>query len=202
MTADTFGQSFSSFDFSGDRPITVAVSGGSDSIGLLVFLLEHLGEPSRLVAITVDHGLRAESADEARRVADFCVKLGLRHIVRKWEGAKPQTGIQAAAREARYRLLGDTALEIGACMVVTGHTEDDQLETIAMRAQRGAGPGLAGIAPGTLSLGGDGRMVWFARPFLKSCQKAKITSSWLRPRRQWRPKRQRQHRRQCQQQRP
>jgi tRNA(Ile)-lysidine synthase len=169
MTADAFGQCFSAFDFSAHDAVVVAVSGGSDSSGLLVLLSEHLAGSSHrpeLVAVTIDHGLRPGAAQEAQGVARFCAKLGLRHVIKTWEGAKPTAGIQAAAREARYRLLIQASRDVGASLVVTGHTEDDQLETVAMRAARGEGPGLSGIARATLAFGDDGDMLWFARPLL------------------------------------
>lgn len=169
MTADAFGRSCSDFNFSQHSRVAVAVSGGSDSIGLLVLLDEYLSRMSvrpQIIAVTVDHGLRPEAAEEARSVAAFCAQRDIRHAVNRWEGEKPSSGIQAAAREVRYKLLGDAAIEMGATLVVTGHTLDDQLETVAMRLARGAGPGLAGIARATLAIRPHDEMLWFARPFL------------------------------------
>ncbi|WP_420407165.1 tRNA lysidine(34) synthetase TilS [Hoeflea sp.] len=146
------------------RPLGIAVSGGSDSLGLLIGLTR-LVEPTRLVALTVDHGLRAGSAEEARIVKSFSRQLGIRHETLFWQGEKPRAGIQAAARQARYRLLGDAARRLGLGAVVTGHTLDDQLETLAMRQTRtpdGHSPGLAGIPAASLF---DGRM-WVLRPLL------------------------------------
>ncbi len=99
-------------------------------------------------------------------MAALCEQHGIRHVIKCWEGEKPSSGVQAAAREARYRLLGEAADEFGATLVLTGHTEDDQLETVAMRLARGSGPGLAGIARATLAIGRDSAMRWFVRPFL------------------------------------
>ncbi len=148
--------------------ILAAVSGGSDSKGLLLSLHEaiHRGGFSAfsLAACTVDHALRPESADEARAVSAFCAERGIPHIIRQWQGDKPATGLQAAARTARYGLLADAAETIGACCILTAHTADDQIETIAMRQSRSApdAPGLAGMAPGVLV----DRRVWVWRPFL------------------------------------
>ncbi|CAN7439888.1 tRNA lysidine(34) synthetase TilS [Neorhizobium sp. LjRoot104] len=147
--------------------LLVAISGGSDSCGLLIALSKFnpAGSGLSLFAATVDHALRPESADEARAVAALCAKLGIPHFIRRWEGEKPRTGVSAAAREARYRLLIDVADEIDATAIVTGHTLDDQAETIAMRAARGEGEensGLAGMAQAVLL----DRRRWLLRPFL------------------------------------
>jgi tRNA(Ile)-lysidine synthase len=167
-----FDGHFSKFDFSGHRRIAAAVSGGSDSTGLLVLLSEYLSRlpaAPELTAVTVDHALRAGSAQEAKKVSALCAALAIPHVIKVWQGAKPAAGIQAAAREARYDLLAQAAREAGASLVLTGHTEDDQQETVFMRAQRGEGPGLAGIAPATLAFNDHdhGPPLWFARPFLK-----------------------------------
>ncbi|MBB5572849.1 MULTISPECIES: tRNA lysidine(34) synthetase TilS [Rhizobium] len=168
--------------------ILVAISGGSDSIGLLVALAEQLKSfPSSNIALsaaTIDHDLRSGSADEARDVAALCASLGVPHVVRRWEGEKPKSGIMAAAREARYGLLADIAAELSANVVVTAHTLDDQRETLAMRAARlneGEGTAGTGIADAILF----DRRLWIVRPFL-ACRRADIRAfltqrgiSWL-----------------------
>lgn len=147
--------------------LLLAISGGSDSTGLLVALdraLRHGNFSHSLTAATVDHALRVESAAEAESVADFCVRLGIPHVIRRWQDGKPATGLSAAARDARYRLLGEAAGELSANLIVTGHTADDQTETIVMRAARAAtaSHGLSGMAPATLYE----RSFWIMRPFL------------------------------------
>ncbi len=161
---------FSAIDFAINSTVIAAVSGGSDSTALLVLAQEHLSAcapAAKLLAVTVDHGLRPESVSEAKKVAQLCERLGVQHIIKRWSGVKPSSGIQAAAREARYDLLSEAAVEHGARLVLAGHTQDDQVETVMMRQERGDGPGLAGIAPATLSFRNDGASpVWFARPLL------------------------------------
>ncbi len=155
----------------GRRHVLLAVSGGSDSTALLLLAVKQvktLSNPPKLTAITVDHALRAESAAEAKMAASLCARLGVPHIASRWDGEKPLTGIQEAARDARRALIAQAAGQTGADLVLTGHTLDDQRETVAMRARRGSGPGLAGIAPASLVFddAGDGTGVWFARPLL------------------------------------
>lgn len=143
--------------------LLVAFSGGGDSTGLLAALAQ-AAEPHSglsLHAATVDHGLRPGSADEARAAARFCARLGIPHTILTWQGDKPATGIQSRARAARYRLLAEGALRIGAHFIVTGHTADDQAETLAMRRLRAADAG-EGMDEAVLVE----RRIWVLRPFL------------------------------------
>jgi tRNA(Ile)-lysidine synthase len=143
--------------FSAPARLLIAVSGGSDSIGLLLAfsdaLKQYHGPPVTLLAATIDHGLRPEAADEAQYVARFCTDRSVLHVIRRWEGTKPVSGISAAARTARYNLLMEIAEELGADAIVTGHTLDDQFETIAMRQQRSGEDGLAPAQLNGFSLG-------------------------------------------------
>ncbi|RCS23717.1 tRNA lysidine(34) synthetase TilS [Phyllobacterium salinisoli] len=173
--ADPFSQTppldpariFAPIDFSHQHAVMAAVSGGGDSLALLFLLKEHLcgiSDAPELIAVTIDHGLRPDSADEAEAVARLCRSHGISHRILRWEGQKPQAGIPAAAREARYRLLVEAAREARASFLFTGHTLDDQIETFAMRKARGGARGLAGMAGATLL---DMR-VWLLRPLLNT----------------------------------
>ena len=131
--------------------VILAVSGGADSIAMmhLVARWAQLHAPHvKLLVATVDHGLRAESRNEAEWVAREARAVGLQHETLAWPDAKPATGIQDAAREARYRLLSDLARRFPAPVaIVTAHTEDDQAETLLMRLARGSGlDGLTAMA--------------------------------------------------------
>jgi len=131
------------------RPhLAVAVSGGADSMALL--LLAHRWARAghgKVTALTVDHGLRMGSAAEARQVARWCRARGIAHVTLRWAGAKPATGIQAAARAARYRILEDWCARRCVLHLLVAHHADDQAETVALRRERGSGAdGLAGMS--------------------------------------------------------
>jgi len=136
--------------------VLAAVSGGPDSMalmGLLAAWAQVSGRP-RLTVATIDHGLRAASAEEAALVAEAASGFGLPHRTLVWTGPKPATGLQETARKARYRLLADHSHEIGATHLVTAHTLDDQAETILMRMARGSGlAGLSGMRAVTVRSG-------------------------------------------------
>ena len=117
----------------------------------------------QLIAVTVDHGLRAEAAGEARAVKHLARTLDLPHRTLRWSGAKPKTGLPAAARDARYRLLAKAARAAGATHVLTAHTRDDQAETLLMRMARGSG--IAGLAAMARQSPREG--VVLARPLLE-----------------------------------
>lgn len=127
--------------------LVLAVSGGPDSTALLALAARWRASLTRgpdLLAVTVDHGLRAESAKEAGAVKRHARALGIAHRTLRWTGAKPKTGLQDAARAARYRLLSQAAGKAGARCVLTAHTLDDQAETVLLRLARGSG--LSGLA--------------------------------------------------------
>ncbi|MGE0564255.1 MAG: tRNA lysidine(34) synthetase TilS [Pseudolabrys sp.] len=137
--------------------IVLAVSGGPDSVALLYLAArwrDGLRSKPKLSAVTVDHGLRKEARAEALAVARLARRLKVPHRVLRWSGAKPKSGIQEAARVARYRLIGDAALKSGASHIVTAHTSDDQAETVLMRMARGSGIGGLGAMLRDTPLGG------------------------------------------------
>jgi tRNA(Ile)-lysidine synthase len=145
--------------------IVLAVSGGPDSIALMWLAARWrraLARGPRLLAVTVDHGLRAGAAAEARDVKRLASTLDLPHRTVRWTGAKPRTGLPAAARAARYRLLAQAAQAHGATHVLTAHTRDDQAETLLMRMLRGSG--IAGLA--AMARESEREGVRLARPFL------------------------------------
>ena len=132
-----------------ERPpqVAVAVSGGPDSMALALLAAGWAtGRGGGILALTVDHGLRPEAAAEAREVVAWLAARDIRCRVLSWAGAKPVTGIQAAAREARYRLLGEACRQAGILHLLVAHQLEDQAETVAMRAARGSGvAGRAGM---------------------------------------------------------
>lgn len=155
--------------------VVLAVSGGPDSTALMVLAARwrkrrRLGP--QLLAVTVDHGLRAAAAREAAAVKRLARTLGIAHRTVRWKGVRPSTGIQAKARAARYELLAQAARRAGATHVVTAHTLDDQAETVMFRLARGSGvAGLAAMAPAAPL--GD---LVLARPLL-DLPKARLTAT-------------------------
>jgi tRNA(Ile)-lysidine synthase len=151
--------------------LVIAVSGGPDSTALLVLAArwaKRLGRSApRLLAATVDHGLRRQSAAEAAAVRALARRLGVSHRTLRWRGKKPQSGLQEAARAARYGLLAQAARRAGYAHILTGHTLDDQAETVLLRLTRGSGlAGLRGMAsPTPLPFAAGGKML-LVRPFL------------------------------------
>jgi tRNA(Ile)-lysidine synthase len=139
--------------------IGVAVSGGSDSLALL-----HAARAWGVVveAVTVDHGLRPEAAEEAAYVAEVCRGLGVPHSVLRWEGWDGRGNLQDQARQNRYALIAGWAEALRLRSVALGHTKDDQAETLLMRLAREAG--VEGLASMRLVFEREG--VRFDRPFL------------------------------------
>ena len=143
--------------------LAVAVSGGSDSLGLLVVLNDwRLSGGPALHAVTVDHRLRPDSAQEASKVAALCAGMGVPHDILTWTDWDGRGNVSDQARRARYGLMAHWARGQGITSVAIGHTADDQAETFLMRLARGAGvDGLSAMSDRHES---DG--VTFCRPAL------------------------------------
>ncbi len=146
----------------------VAISGGRDSIALARLAAAYAKQTGATVlALTVDHGLRAEAADEAAQAKQWCEDAGLAHLTLRWEGDKPSSGVQAAARAARYNLLIEAAQAHGCDALLTAHSEDDQAETLFMRLARGAGlKGLSAMREENCVAAGPGEPLRLLRPML------------------------------------
>jgi tRNA(Ile)-lysidine synthase len=164
-----------------DAPsLVLAVSGGPDSTALLVMAARWRARRKngpKLLAVTVDHGLRRDARREAAAVKRLARTLGVPHRTVTWTGKKPATGIQEQARAARYALLVKEAQLIGARYIVTAHTRDDQAETMLFRMARGSGiAGLAAMAPlAPVPAWGEHRVV-LCRPLL-DLPKARLTAT-------------------------
>jgi tRNA(Ile)-lysidine synthase len=149
LTVAEFGAALASLACFETRPfLAIAVSGGPDSLALTIlgdrWSRERGGE---IYALTVDHQLRPESGAEIRRLRGWLSARAIRHDVLVWSGDKPASGIQEAARLARYRLLADWCREHGCLHLLTAHHREDQIEThlIRWRARSGT-DGLAGMS--------------------------------------------------------
>lgn len=132
------------------RSIAVAVSGGADSVALALLLKDWCGERIALTALTVDHGLRDESAAEAEQVAVWMRTRAIPHHILKWDEGRARRALasspHADARAARYRLLAEWCHAHDVSVLCTAHHADDQVETFLMRLTRGSGlEGLAAI---------------------------------------------------------
>lgn len=143
---ERWSQLAASVGLSATEPVLLALSGGADSVFLLHTLAAAKPRP-RVLALHIDHGLRGdESEGDAAFCARLCAKLSIPFARRRLELDGDAPNLEARAREARYRALGDEARANGLRSVVTGHHEDDALETLLMRWMRGSDlPGLAGL---------------------------------------------------------
>jgi len=156
----------------------VAVSGGGDSVALL-HLLARLSPKRRpeLVVAHLDHGLRRGSSADARFVARLAARMDLPCIALRADvraERRKDESLEEAARRVRRAFLVETALATGATRIATGHTLDDQAETILMRLARGAGP----TALAAMAAAGPGP---FVKPLLGFERKA--LRAWLAKRR-------------------
>ena len=143
-----------------DQKLAVAVSGGVDSVCLLCWIAQLRKD---VVCLHVNHGLRANADIETEYVKDLCNKLGVSCQIFYWKGEKPVAGLEAAAREARYKLMTDFCIENGIDAILVAHHADDQIETFLMNLGRGSGLyGLSAMRPVSWRNG-----VKIVRPLLK-----------------------------------
>lgn len=134
--------------FEGEPHIAVAVSGGADSLALTL-LCKKWADMRRgtVSALSVDHGLREGSTDEIKQLEKWLMARGIEHTALTWKGDKPRTGLQAAARIARYDLLENWCRRNEVLHLLLGHHLDDQAETFLLRLAHNSGlDGLAGMA--------------------------------------------------------
>lgn len=129
--------------------VAVAVSGGADSLALVLLLQRALWNADcQIVALTVNHHLREEADEEAVYVANLMARFGIEHHILHWKHGEIVHGMEEKARLARYRLLSDWCRQNNVTNLMTAHHQKDQAETFLMRLQRGSGlDGLAAIAP-------------------------------------------------------
>jgi tRNA(Ile)-lysidine synthase len=138
------------YPFKQSAKFAIAVSGGADSLALLLLAKEwaHL-KGHQLIALTVDHQLRKESADEALYVANLCKDLSIEHCILDWRHNGVSANIQEQAREARYLLLTNYCNKNDIINLLTAHHADDRLENFFIRLSRGSG--LIGLSEHNIS---------------------------------------------------
>ena len=146
-------------------PLAVALSGGGDSLALLLITRAWAAVHGRsVIALTVDHGLSPASADWTRLCGETAARLGVGFRALTWTGDKPATGLPAAARAARHALLAEAARQAGARVLLMGHTADDLTESAAMRAEGSTVPDAREWSPSPAWP--EGRDVFLLRPLL------------------------------------
>jgi tRNA(Ile)-lysidine synthase len=149
LSIDEFRLLMQSFEpFENHPRLAVAVSGGSDSMAMALLLNEWCKERGgHLVALTVDHQLRPESQSEAQQVQKWLKSYNIPHVILNWDGQKPSTGLQEAARRVRYNLLEEWCQQNGYLHLLLAHQQEDQQETLIMRILDKSGlMGLAGMS--------------------------------------------------------
>ena len=168
---DTCARCLSRYEnLGGQRPVLVAASGGVDSTVLLLALQRLAADgrlPSPLHVAHIDHGVRPDSRNTARRVIELCERFDLPVSVRRLRFAESRPS-EDTMRRSRYEALFEIARDANARLLLTGHHADDNLETVLFRMLRGTGVrGLAGI-PEARWLSGNGNRVLLLRPLLRT----------------------------------
>ena len=155
-------------DPSSPRPIAVAFSGGGDSLALLIAVVAYARRVGRrVIAFTVDHQLSPNSPLWTELARINALKLGVEWSGLVWAGQKPSTGLPAAARQARHTLVADAARAAGARVILFGHTADDVIEAIEMRASETPGLGVPRVW-GASPVWPSGRGLALFRPLLNT----------------------------------
>ena len=150
-------------------PGAVGVSGGADSLALLLLLADWAKQQGRPapVALTVDHGLQPRSRMQAQTVVQRAADHALSAYILRWTGRKPAADIEAAAREARYRLMGAWCERNSFRCLFVAHSQDDQAETFLLRLMRGSGvDGLAAMSEVAPYPSANAENLRLARPLL------------------------------------
>lgn len=148
-----------------DRPVALALSGGGDSLALALMACAWTRAHGRkLLILTVDHQLRPESRAWTDQCEATATRLGADFRRLNWTGPKPATGLPAAARQARHRLLAQAAREAGARVILMGHTRSDLAESARMRASGSSTPDPRVWSPSPVWP--QGREVFLLRPML------------------------------------
>lgn len=161
------------------RSLTVGLSGGGDSLALTLIAHAWAREVGReLVILNVDHGLQPQSGAWTTTCAAIAKRLGRPFRALTWTGDKPRTGLPAAARHARHRLIAEAARESGARVILLGHTADDLAEGETMRAAGGTTPDPRVWAPSPVWP--EGRGLFLLRPLMSS-RRSEIRD-WLQAR--------------------
>ncbi len=150
--------------FESSPSLAIALSGGPDSLALALLLNRWVKKNSgTLFAVTVDHGLRSESAKESQTVAGWMQKRSIQHAILKWAGEKPLTHLQEKARKARHTLLERYCQDHQIQHLFFAHHREDQVETFLLRfLQKSGVDGLSAMS--SLS---EGPFVRKLRPLLK-----------------------------------
>lgn len=171
LNAEELKQSLAECNVPEGSRLAIAVSGGPDSLALVLLA----SEVADVVCLTVNHGLREEAANEVAYVEKVMKSAGIPFQALEWKGEKPTGNVQAKARLARYQLMGTWCSQNNVKYLLTAHHQNDQAETLLLRLARGSGVyGLAAMAPVT-SLPGTQQQVKLIRPFLNVSKKRLVT---------------------------
>jgi len=148
ISVEEFAASLGALKVPQDAPLALAVSGGPDSMALVLCTLRWAQKTQhKLIAFIVDHALRPQSAHEANQTQEILTGLGIETEILRWDHPPIVSRLHVSARKARYHLLVNACRKHGASSLLLAHQREDQAETILMRLAKGSGiDGLAGMA--------------------------------------------------------